>query len=183
MNVLSTRFVRLVAVAAVLMGCATTPQRLAEPAPGPMEGTTTMTQAAQEAVAGRYAVADKLLSDYAARYPATSEAADATYWRALYRLDPANPNASPREAGQLLDSYLATNNGTHKTEAHALRRVVAAIEARAVAAANPLVVPKAELPKPDDKTKDEELQRVKDELAKANAELERIKRRLAQPKP
>jgi hypothetical protein len=32
-------------------------------------------------------------------------------------------------------------------------------------------------------SRDEELARVKDELAKANAELERIKRRVATPKP
>jgi len=57
------------------------------------------------------------------------------------------------------------------------------MEMRAAAAANQSTVAKAEPPKPDDKAKDEELQRVKDELAKANAELERIKRRLTQPKP
>ena len=35
--------------------------------------------------------------------------------------------------------------------------------------------------KVDDRARDEEIQRLKDELAKANAELERIKRRLAKP--
>lgn len=167
----------------LLTACSTGQQHLAVPAPGPLEGMTTIAQAAQEANAGRYAVADKLLSDYIARFPATSEAADALYWRALYRLDPANPGASARDAAQLLDSYIATSNGTHKTEAQSLHRVAVAMDTRASAAANPTTVAKAEPPKPDDKAKDEELQRVKDELAKANAELERIKRRLAQPKP
>lgn len=149
-----------------------------------MEGVTAMAQAAQEVAAGRYGIADKLLSDYAARYPATTEAADAMYWRALYRLDPGNLNSSPREAVQLLDGYIASNNGTHKSDAQALRRVASAIDARAIAAANSTsVLPKTDPLKPDDRTKDEELQRVREELAKANAELERIKRRLAQPKP
>ena len=179
----SLRFIRLAAATAALTACAAGQQRLNEPTPGPMEGVTTIAQAAQEVAAGRYGVADKLLSDYGARYPSTSEAADVMYWRALYRLDPANLNSSPREAVQLLDGYIATNNGTHKTEALTLRRLASAIEARAATAANASTLSKVEPPKPEDKTKDEELQRVKDELAKANAELERIKRRLAQPKP
>jgi hypothetical protein len=177
------RFVRLFAVIVLVTACTTGQQRLAQPSPGPVEGATTIAQSAQEASAGRFGVADKLLADYSARYPATSEAADATYWRAIFKLDPANPTASPREAVLLLDSYLATNNGTHKAEAQTLRRVASALESRAVVAANSSVTPKTEPPKPEDKAKDEELQRVKDELAKANAELDRIKRRLAQPKP
>ena len=178
-----SRFICLCLGSLLLSACNTGQQHLMVPAPGPMEGMTTIAQAAQEANAGRYAVADKLLSDYIARYPSTSEAADALYWRALYRLDPANPNASPHDAAQLLDGYISTSTGTHKTEAQALRRVAVSMENRAVANANSSAVPKLEPPKPEDKAKDEELQRVKDELAKANAELERIKRRLAQPKP
>jgi hypothetical protein len=183
MTALLSRFARLFAATMVLTACTTGQQHLNEPTPGPVEGTTTIAQAATEAGAGRYGVADKLLSDYSTRYPATSEAADATYWRALFKLDPANPNASAREAAQMLDGYLAANTGTHKAEALALRRVAGALEARVIAAATPTIMPKTELPKPEDLAKDEELRRVKEELAKANAELERIKRRLAQPKP
>ena len=42
--------------------------------------------------------------------------------------------------------------------------------------------PKAES-RADEKARDEEITRLKEELSKANAELERIKRRLAQPNP
>jgi hypothetical protein len=175
------RFARLFAGSLLLASCTTGQQHLSATTPGPAEGATTIAQASQEATAGRYGVADKLLSDYSARYPSTSESADATFYRALFKLDPANPNASPRESAQLLDSYIAANTGAHKTEAQALRRVANALEARAVSTANTTATPKTEVPV--DKSKDEELQRVKDELAKANAELERIKRRLAQPKP
>lgn len=177
------RFGRLFAASMLLAACTTRQQRLNAPAPGPDEGATTIAQAGQEATVGRYGVADRLLSDFAARFPASSEAADATYYRALFKLDPANPNASPREAAQMLDRYMATNTGTHRTEAQALRRVAGELEARANAVANLSAVSRTEPPKPEDKSKDEELQRVRDELAKANAELERIKRRLAQPKP
>ena len=178
-----SRFGRVLATSMLLTACATGGQNLNTPSPGPAEGATTMAQAAQEATAGRYGVADKLLADYSTRYPSTSEAADATFYRALFKLDPANPNASAREAAQLLDRYIATNTGMHRTEAQSLRRVANELEARAVAVANLSAVPKTEPPKAEDKSKDEELQRVREELAKANAELERIKRRLAQPKP
>ena len=90
--------------------------------------------------------------------------------------------AAPREALALLDTYLSSTAGSHRTEAQTLRRVAAALETRA-AAATVAAQLKPEPPKVEDKAKDEELQRVKDELAKANAELERIRRRLAQPKP
>ncbi|MEO8335161.1 MAG: hypothetical protein ABI664_09315 [bacterium] len=184
MSAFRSQFVRLTAATVLLSACTTAQPHLSDPsASPPIEWMTTTAQASHEAVAGRYVMADKLLSDYAARFPATSEATDAMYWRALYWLDPANPASSPREAVQLFDSYLVMSNGTHQTEAQALRRLGLAIEARAVAAANTSIAPKIEPPKPEDKLKDDELQRVKDELAKANAELERIKRRLAQPKP
>jgi hypothetical protein len=38
-------------------------------------------------------------------------------------------------------------------------------------------------PRPDTGAKDEEIARLREELSKANAELERIRRRLATPKP
>lgn len=174
-----TRVVGVVALAA----CSTGQQHLAESSPTQSEGTATILQAAQEIGAGRYGVADRILFDYAARYPASPEATDMMYWRALYKLDPANPNAAPREAIALLDSYVVAGAGTHKVEAQTLRRLATTMEARAVAAPGLAGPAKTDAPKPEDKAKDEELQRVKDELAKANAELERIKRRLAQPKP
>ena len=174
---------RMLLVVFVVGACSTAQQRLAEASPARGESTAMFLQASQEAGAGRYGVADKLLADYSARYPGSADAADAMYWRALYKLDPANQSAAPRDALVLLDSYLSTIATDHRPEAQTLRRVAAALEARAAAAATAAVPPKVDPPKAEDKAKDEELQRVRDELAKANAELERIKRRLAQPKP
>ena len=72
----------------------------------------------------------------------------------------------------LLDSYLSSTMGTHRVEAQALRRIAAAMDAH-VAAAAAIAATQAttSVPKPEDKAKDEEVQRLKDELAKANAEL------------
>src|SRR6185369_16606325 len=61
------RFVRLFAVIVLVTACTTGQQRLAQPSPGPVEGATTIAQSAQEASAGRFGVADKLLADYSAR--------------------------------------------------------------------------------------------------------------------
>ena len=74
-----------------------------------------MLQASQEATAGNYAVADKLLTEYGSRYPASPEAAEAMYWRALYKMDPSSPVAAPHDAAVLLDGYLASGITTQTT--------------------------------------------------------------------
>jgi hypothetical protein len=126
------------------------------------------------------ASAERALADFVQRFPNSPEAAEVPYWRAVLKLDPANPSAV-KEATVLLDSYLAAApTGIHRVEATALRRLISALEARtaALAATQPAVV----VPRPEDKAQQEEIARLRDDLAKANAELTRIRRRLAQPK-
>jgi hypothetical protein len=175
------RYVPLV-LALVVSACMPAKPRPPEPATSPhSEWTAWLVQASQEATAGNYSVADRLLTEYGTRYPATPEAADAMYWRALYKLDPSNSAATPKDAGVLLDGYLASGTTTHRSEAQTLRRVASALEtAKTSTAPGPT---KTEIVKVDDKSRDEELVRLRDELSRANAELERIKRRLTQPKP
>ena len=166
-------------IALAVTGCGTSQTRLADPIPaGRTEWTPLLLQAAQEASAGRYVGADKILADFAVRYPASAEATEAMYWRALYKIDPVNQSGGPHDAGMLLDGYLASGATSHRTEVQTLRRVATALEARATTSAVPKVV---EVAKPDDKARDEEITRLRDELAKATSELDRIKRRLAQP--
>lgn len=174
------RVVRVALVVAVAAGCSSGQAHLADPAPaGRAEWSSLLAQAMQESAAGRYAVADKLLADFTVRFPASAEAPDAMYWRAVYKLDPGNTTATAREAAVLLDGYLASGAAAHRTEAQTLRRIAGVMDARAVAA--PGASPRVEVVKVEDKVRDEEIQRLKDELAKTNAELDRIKRRLAQP--
>jgi hypothetical protein len=179
-------FVRASALATVVLaltGCASTPRPDTAPTPVAAEWTTTLAQVAQEVQASRYAVAERLLAEFATRHVASPEAVETIYWRALFRLDPANPAASPREASALLDSYLASPvPGTRRLDATVIRRIAGAMEVRLASAAAGAAAAAA-VPTATDKAKDEELARVKDELAKANAELDRIRRRLAQPKP
>lgn len=183
MRIAVTRAVAALMLAGALGACRSGRSQLAEPVRplAQTEWMATLLQSSQEAGAGRHASADKTLADYSVRFPATPEAAEALYWRALHRLDPASANMSAREGGLLLDNYLGSAASQHRTEAMALRRIATALEARSTAApAAGRAEPAAAVP---DKARDEEILRLKDELSKANAELERIKRRLAQPKP
>ena len=166
----------------IVSACSPARSHVVEPAPAPhSEWNAWLLQASQEAAGGNFSVADRLLTDYSTRYPATPEAAESMYWRALFKLDPSNPAGAPKDALVLLDGYLASGTTVHRAEAQTLRRVAISIDAaRSVAASTP---PKTEVVKVDDRAQTEELARLRDELARANAELERIKRRLAQPKP
>jgi hypothetical protein len=124
--------------------------------------------------------ADRALSAFERRYPGSPEAAEVAYWRALLKLDPNNA-AAVRESVTMLESYLATApSGTHRTEAAVLRRLGLALEQRNAALA---AVPPVAAVRPEDKARDEEITRLRDELSKANAELARIRRRLARPRP
>ena len=137
-------------------------------------------QAMTEAGDSRPQTAEKALTDFAQRFPGSPEAAEVPYWRALLKLDPDNA-ASLREAVSLLEGYLANApTGIHRTEAATLRRLGVALEQRNALLA---AIPPAAVARPDDKAREEEMQRLRDELAAANAELDRIRRRLARPRP
>jgi TolA-binding protein len=161
----------------------------AQPIPDPRtEWADALAQADREALAGRFGVADRVLADFAERHPNMRESYDALFWRAFYKLDPTNGTATPREAQALLDTYLSISVSVpHRGAATTLRRIASALERPAQAAASS-TSSGSNTPTPTpttatDKSRDEEVARLRDELAKANAELERIKRRVATPKP
>jgi len=158
--------------------------------PLPSEGNATPTAATEwqsvhshamtEARASRAAAAEKALADFAQRHPGSPEAAEVPYWRAVLKLDPANP-AAIRESMAMLEAYLANApSGMHRAEAETLHRLGLALEQRNAALA---AIPPAVIPRPDDKARDEELQKLRDELAAANAELDRVRRRVSRPRP
>ena len=135
---------------------------------------------------GRVARADSVLAHYAEEHAASPEATETLYWRALLKLDPAHAAGTPAEAVRLLDRYLdAKTPTTHSMEARSLRRTAQALDslgrsvvtARAAAdTANAALTALRATPAVPD-----ELQKLKDELAKTQAELERIRRRLSNP--
>jgi TolA-binding protein len=187
----------VVAVAATLVlvsGCITGRSTLGPMALG--DWPTLLGRSQQAALERRYADAEQMLAEFAQRYPDTREATETLYWRALYRLDPGNRDASIPTALASLDSYLRSEIGiAHRLEAETLQRLGRTVEslgrvvgtmAGATASSTSSATPASssatsERNATELRAKDAEIQRLKDELAKANDELERIKRRLTAP--
>lgn len=115
---------------------------------------------------------------------------EALYYRALTFLDTTATAQSLDSAVYYVDRYLASSfRQDHAWEAVVLRRlVIEAQELRRVQVAlerdnargRRTETAGGEVVRSDDSAR--EIQRLKDELAKANAELERIRKRLANPK-
>jgi hypothetical protein len=165
----------------------------------------TLANARGFASAGRFDSADSTLSSFAAMYPGTSPALETTYYRALFKMDPSNPHVSLTAALASLDGYLADRRPReHTVEAVSLRRIAVQVDglnhvattaiAQAKDASNTAKDAKAQAAdardaatkaaaEPPAPTADAEIKRLKDELAKANAELDRIRKRLVQPPP
>lgn len=115
---------------------------------------------------------------------------DSLYWKAVLHLDALNQQGSNDSAIVYLDRYLAGDTTqTHRLEALVMRRLARdAIELAKVEAE----LRQAKSTEPDqptdaapraDREAVREIQRLKEALSKANAELERIRKRLASPKP
>lgn len=116
-------------------------------------------------------------------------ASDAIYSKALAQLDPSNKQGTLDSAIKYLDAYLASPAQAHRAEAEAMRRLtrdaqqLARLEATLHQARTAENRPRESDSKGRDEEAVKEIQRLKDELAKANEELERIRKRLATPKP
>lgn len=123
------------------------------------------------------------------RGPRPNVAADTLYWKAIASINPASADRSLEAGIQYLDQYLASPGPLrHSSEALVLRRL--AQEAQQLARVEALLVVRTDTvektrvvesaPKRDEHAV-REIQRLKEELAKANEELERIRKRLATP--
>jgi hypothetical protein len=185
------RPLRLAFLAVSLSACAMRTPELSPVSSTPAAWSSVLALVAQDVQAGRHAAADRRLLDFQVTHPAAPEAADAAWYRALFKLDPSNTAASTRDAIVLLDGLIATPivNATvspRQADALVLRRVATSLETRPVTVVTTPSSSGSSAPAPraeDSHAKDEEIGRLKDELSKANAELERIKRRVATPKP
>ena len=148
---------------AVALGCVN--RRAAESSAPQLDRqwATTLDAALAASGDGRYGDANKTIAEFESAHAGTAQAAEALYWRALLALHPANRTGSPREAAELLDRYLDTHTPSRKREALALKRIAAQLRAAS-----------------SDTT---EAVKLRAELAKAQEELELIKKRLSQPRP
>ena len=171
------------------LGCVARIQRRVLPTPA-REWLATLTDAQRASLEGRYRDAEALLSGFASAHPGSPEAREAPFWRALLMLDPANRDASVREAARELDRYLASTGSTpHRTEALILRRLATTVDSLTREASEPTstVVITPAVPSLRDTSRgrqqalEREVQLLQAQLEKARAELDRIKKRLAEP--
>jgi hypothetical protein len=127
------------------------------------------------------------------RGPRPDPNVEAQYARALALLEPGATRAAMDTAVVFLDAYLAhAGHVERRPDANALRRlaldaiqlarVAEALQQERAAAAD-VRTKSGEPAAPGDGDSLREIQRLKEELAAANAELERIRKRLATQKP
>lgn len=147
------------------------------PAPPPISPWPgTLASAMRATERGKYGEADAILAKFALEHPGTAEGSEADFWRALFRLDPFNTAASPRDAMTALDSYINAGPATARyKEARLLRRLLESLDS----ARTQLKVAR-DAADTRDRARDEEIRKLGDELEKTMAELDRIRRRLAQ---
>jgi hypothetical protein len=188
-----------IALSAVMLLVAACAQLRLEPSLFERDWNLTLAEARRNVAVGNYHAADRVLAEYARRHPETREARETAFWRAAYRVDPANTLGSLEGGIAALDGYLATEpQGLYRHEAEVLRRMAAGAQALALGARTGwapdtvVVVTTADAAPaaPPRRSRDEEIAALRDqlaqsnaELAKANAELDRIKKRLANPSP
>lgn len=161
----------------LLAACARSPEAGKPPTPGEAFSNA-IVAAGKRAEAGDYSGADRILANFALKSKSTDEATEISFWRALYMVDPSNKTASIPEGLRAIDIYLATPGATmYKPQALVLKRTAQSVQALKRAQIAPKIVGRDTV----FVTREEEIAALKDQLAKANAELDRIKKRLANP--
>lgn len=150
------------------------------PIPAPVPIFASAVAAAQKrADSGDYAGADRILADFALRAPSKSEAQEISFWRALFLVDPANRSSSPEQGIRALDIYLKSQGDPkYRSQALVLKRTAQTVQTLRQASQ---VIPKVNGRDTVFVNREDEIVALRDQLAKANAELDRIKRRLANP--
>jgi len=168
----------MVFVAIMIVASACAKPSASIPQPLAAEFASAIEAARQKVDGGDYPAADKILADYSLRHQGTPEAREISFWRAMYIVDPANRTASIAQGIRALDIYLATDGAIwYRPQAEVLRRTALVIQQ----------VRQAQMPKQVTGkdtvfiSREEEVAALRDQLAKANAELDRIKKRLANP--
>jgi hypothetical protein len=151
----------------------------------------TLVRARLAADSGKYDTADQTLADFIAAHNGSHEATEAIFWRGLYKVDPNNKSGSLSAGISSFDVYLASDSAVwHKSVAKVLRRTAALAQSLKIAtspsqqtnATTPMTTTAPTVDKDAMKSRDEEIASLREQLARVNAELERIKKRLANPK-
>jgi hypothetical protein len=174
------RAVWLAALSLVVVSCLHSPPPAPVRPPAPVIVTSPypgiLADATRDAQHGRFAQADSALADFALHHAQSPESRDASFWRAMFALDPANRVTSLSFAAEQLDLYLADSaQATHRAEAAIMRRLVGTMQASAAALERARAAPTIS---PREQALAQENAALKEQLAKTTAELERIRKRL-----
>jgi hypothetical protein len=146
------------------------------PVESPWVGTLAAVRSAVDS--GQFAAADSILVAFDRSEPDSPDASESAFWRAMLRADPRNPAFAPAEARAALEAYLASPNPRRQTEASVMLRMLALSDSLRAAQAAHRTAADAR-----DRAREEEMQKLRDDLQRTQAELDRIKRRLGSPKP
>lgn len=162
---------------ALAVGCSHSPEAAKPPVPA-TGFARAVENAAKRVDVQDYVGADRILSDFALSAKGTPEAGEISFWRALYMIDPNNKTASVNDGLKAIDIYLSTpGTKRYRPQAQVVKRTVLALQSLRVAQQTAKVAGKDTV----FVNRDDEIAVLKDQLAKANAELDRIKKRLANP--
>jgi hypothetical protein len=170
--------IRKILAPAILLVAACAPiNRLRTPA-YETQWPITVRRATLAADSGNYGNAERILAAYATENPRTREAREIVFWRAMFKLDPGNsPSGSLTEGLALLDRYIAdTATVAYRSEATILKRLAVTTQVLQAKAMTPPVRDTTVI-----KTSDGDVAALRAELARTQAELDRIKKRLANP--
>ncbi len=146
------------------------------PAEPPWIGTLAAVRAAVDS--GRFAAADTILASFEQTQAGTSDVNESAFWRAMLRADPRNPAFTPADARAALEGYLTLEGAQRRTEAGVMLRLLALSDSIRTVHVGQRAAAAAEI-----RSRDEELQKLRDDFARTQAELDRIKRRLGAPRP
>lgn len=139
--------------------------------------------------AGRHAAVDSTLQAFAQRHPDTRAAEEVLFWRALYKLDPRSSAGTRAEGRALMDSYAASSTTSwYRGQANVLRLLAREIADGEQAPGDSTILAGDTSVVGDTSVagiaaRDRVIRVQRAEIARLNAELERIKRRLAAPTP
>ena len=135
--------------------------------------------AVQAAVdSGQFSTADSILVAFERIERDSPDVAESAFWRAMLRADPRNPAFEPEGARRGIESYLAGPNPQRRVAAGVMLRMLELSDSLRTSQAAQRSAAEAR-----DRAQVEEIQKLRDDLQRTQAELDRIKRRLGSPKP
>ncbi|HUR91364.1 MAG TPA: hypothetical protein VMY38_01705 [Gemmatimonadaceae bacterium] len=163
--------------------CAVATRESAPGAPTPEAWGAVLNTADMFANAGRHAAADSALLAFARANPGTRAAEEVAFWRALYKLDPRSSASTRAEGRTMMESYAASSTTSwYKGQANVLRFLAREI-ADAEQSGSDSTIVAGDTTSGGLAARDRVIRTQRAEIARLNAELERIKRRLASPTP